>query len=89
MNESALKTAIESRVSSAQKVDYSIWTIGITDDLERRKTEHDNEGKNTRYWNGWKADSETIARNVEKHFLDKGMKGGTGGGDHPTFVYIF
>jgi hypothetical protein len=68
---------------------YNLWYIGITDDPERRKAEHDAAGDNTKHWKCWKADTEAIARNVEKYFIDKGMKGGTGGGEHPTYVYIF
>ena len=82
MQESEIIQAIEGRT-------YHLWYIGITDDLERRKAEHDSAGDSTKYWQSWKADTETIARNVEKYFLDKGMKGGTGGGEHPTYVYIF
>ena len=89
MDELSIKRAIETRVNAAKEKSYSIWTIGITDDVERRKGEHESDGENTKYWQHWKADSETIARNVEAYFLEKGMKGGTGGGDHPTFVYIF
>jgi len=80
MNESEIKSAIEKIVSQ-----YSAWTIGITDDPKRRRTEHDNPD----HWYDWRADTETIARNVEKYFLDKGMKGATGGGEHPNYVYIF
>lgn len=85
MKESEIIQAIEKRVASAQRKDYSIWTIGITDDPNRRRTEHGN----PQYWMEWKADSEEIARSVEKYFLNKGMKGGGGGGDHPNWVYIF
>jgi hypothetical protein len=84
MNESDLIAAIQVGISN-----FNLWTIGITDDPERRKTEHKSKGQNVTYWKDWKADSETIARNVESYFLKKGMKGGSGGGDHPTFVYIF
>ncbi len=83
-SESDIKVAIEMRVKSK----YSIWTIGVTDDPERRKTEH-TENDDTKYWKQWDADSETAARNVEKHFLDKGMKGGGGGGGSADYVYIF
>ena len=85
MKESEIVNAIEKRVKSAKTKKYSIWTIGITDDPKRRKKEHDN----PEYWMEWKADSEAIARKVEAHFLDKGMKGATGGGEHPNYVYIF
>ena len=81
MKESEIKSAIEQIVNKK----YSIWTIGITDGPDRRKTEHGN----PKYWHQWRADTETIARNVEKYFLDKGMKGNTGGGEHPNYVYIF
>lgn len=86
MNESDIKSAIERVVGTTS---YSSWIIGITNDPVRRRKEHDDEGENTKYWHDWKADSETIARNVEKYFQDKGMKGSTGGGEHPTYVYIF
>lgn len=66
-------------------IHFPSWTIGITADPDRRKSEH---GNPTR-WHQWKADSETIARDIEKHFIDKGMKGDTGGGFYPTWVYIF
>ena len=85
MKEDEIKQEIEGRVNHAKKVDYKIWTIGITDDPERRREEHND----PKYWKHWKADTETIARNVEKYFLDKGMKGDTGGGNTPNYVYIF
>ncbi len=68
---------------------YPYWVIGITDDLNRRKKEHAGKNKNVEAWKGWPADTEEIARTVEKYFLDNGMKGGGGGGINPTYVYIF
>ena len=79
-SELAIKAAIENILH-----DYSLWTIGVTDDLVRRKTEHDN----PQHWHQWDADTEIVARNVEKYFLDKGMKGGGGGSGRADFVYIF
>jgi hypothetical protein len=84
MQESEIILAI-----SLGRTSYRLWTIGITDDPKRRKSEHDANGEDTKAWSDWKADTETIARNVEKYFLDKGMKGSTGGGEHPTYVYVF
>lgn len=86
MNKSQIIYAIESRRGTNP---YRIWTIGITSDCARRKSEHEAEGENCKYWSNWKADSEDIARSVETYFLAKGMKGGSGGGDHPTYVYIY
>ena len=80
MNESEIIEGIKNQVKT-----YSSWTIGITADPNDRRAEHGN----PEHWKQWKADSETIARKVEEYFLDKGMKGGAGGGENPTYVYIF
>lgn len=64
---------------------YSIWTIGITANHERRRSEY----SNPQHWHCWDATTESIARSIEKYFLNKGCKGDTGGGFYPTFVYIF
>jgi len=85
MKESEIIKAIENRVMSAKTKKYSLWTIGITNDPDRRRVEHGN----PKYWMQWRADTEAIARNVEKYFLDKGMKGSGGGGENPHYVYIF
>ena len=78
--------AIEDKRGSTS---YSSWTVGVTDDPETRKQQHENDGKNVTYWKHWKTDSEQISRDVESHFLDKGMKGGGGGQGKAGYVYIF
>jgi predicted GIY-YIG superfamily endonuclease len=83
--ESEIKTAIQGVVGS----NYSSWYIGITANPKQRREQHEADGKDTKYWREWKADSETAARNIEAYFLEKGMKGGEGGGDKPTYVYIY
>ena len=80
MNEDEIKRAIE-RLTYR----YSEWTIGITEDPETRRRSH----RNPKGWSQWRANTETVARRIESYYLVKGMKGGTGGGDHPTYVYIF
>ena len=79
-SELAIKAAIEGIIVSP-----SNWTIGVTDDPTRRKSEHGN----PTHWHQWDADTETAARNVEKYFLDKGMKGSGGGSGGADYVYIF
>lgn len=79
-SESAIKSAIEAKVTN-----YSAWTIGVTDDPDRRKREHGNPS----VWYQWDADFEQVARNVEAYFVEKGMKGDTGGGGGADYVYIF
>lgn len=81
--------AIEKRITGA-KAPYSKWYIGVTNDLERRKEEHKKDGKNVKHWKDWKADDEKDARDIEQFYINKKkMKGGTGGGEKPTYVYIF
>jgi len=86
MQQSEIMAAIEQKVGNTK---YDIWTVGITDDPQRRRTEHDGKGDNTKYWKDWGADTETIAKDVEKYFLAKGMNGGPGGSEHPSHVYVF
>lgn len=66
-------------------VHYPSWTIGITDDPNRRRREHSNPAR----WHQWYAVTETSARKVEDYFLGKGMRGAPGGGISPNYVYIF
>ena len=80
LTKAQLIAAIEGKISA-----YSVWTIGITEDPTQRKIKH---GSPT-VWYQWEGESEKTAREVEKHFIDKGCKGGTGGGDRPHWVYIF
>ena len=68
---------------------YPSWYIGITDDPDERKADHKSKGVDVSYWRSWPADSESIARRVERHFLDLGMRGDTGGGKTPKYVYIY
>ena len=70
------------------KSSYEKWQIGVTDDPARRRTEHKNAGHNTEWWHDWNADSEEAARSVERHFLNKGMKGGSGGPGRADYVYV-
>jgi len=85
MQRATIISEIEKRVMSTENKKYSVWTVGITNDTERRKDEHGN----PKYWLDWYAESENDVRTIEKHFLDKGMKGDTGGGNTPDYVYIF
>ncbi len=84
MKKSEIIAAIEAKIGRLE-LNYVAWTIGITDDPQRRKGEHNNPA----LWDDWEADTETIARDVERHFLEKGMKGAPGGGENPNYVYVF
>ena len=89
MDKSQIISEIESRVNDSEEVDYSIWTVGITDTPKVRKDQHDSEGKDVQHWKDWSTNSEKDGRDIEEYFLDKGMKGDTGGGGSASYVYIF
>lgn len=87
--EKVKKTNIEGKSNLQPSEKYTYWTIGITNDPNRRKEEHANNNKNVKHWRSWPADDEENARSAEKCFLDHGMKGSGGGGTNPKYVYIF
>jgi hypothetical protein len=88
MKKADIIEAITSKV-----ITYSLWRIGITHDLAERKIYwRDTEKKDIDHWKDWQADSLSDAQEIEAHFINKGMKGGTGGDLSPNkdvFVYIF
>jgi len=88
-NKSQIISEIESIVSGAKKVDYSIWTVGVTDTPKTRKDKHDSDGKAVKHWKDWSTNSEKDGRDIEEYFLDKGMDGDTGGRGSASYVYIF
>ncbi len=79
-SESGIISEIESKARM-----YKNWTIGITNDPDARKQAHGD----PLTWYQWKAPSEGAARRIERIFLEKGMKGDTGKGEYPTYIYIF
>ena len=79
---------INNHLTTSPKQYYSDYYIGITNDIERRLFDEHNVPRNGHWWIHRIADSETHARDAEKHFLDKGMKGGTGGGGTDC-VYVY
>lgn len=81
MTEQEIKAEIERHINGR----YSVWTIGITDDPDRRKREHGN----PQCWHHWDASTEEVARRIESYFLEKGCKGAGGGGGNANYVYIF
>jgi len=66
---------------------YNNFYVGITDDVQRRLKEHN--VTNEKYCSEKCEDHET-ARAVEKHYIEKGTKGGDGGGDETTiYAYVY
>ena len=69
---------------------YSDFYIGITNDVNRRLFQEHNVNKETMWWAYSTACTKEDAEAVERHFLEKGMKGNTGGvNDESTIVYCY
>lgn len=81
---------IDDLLSKSGKSYFNEFYIGITDNPRRRLFEEHGVSEKNSWWLYIEAiDSET-ARNVEKHYLEKGMRGGTGGGNREShFVYCY
>lgn len=81
---------INEHLQKSTKKYYSDFYIGITNDIERRLFAEHKVSRQYGWWIYREADSKTVAQAVEEYFLDKGMKGDTGGGDNRSFfVYCY
>ena len=89
----ATKSSILATIQGIAGTDYSVWRIGLTHDLAERKADwRDTEKQDVTHWHSWLADSLSDAQDVERHFINKGMEGGTGGDLYAyktVYVYIF
>lgn len=66
------------------------WYVGVATSPTSRLFIDHNVIKKTDKWIYCPADSEEIARSVERHFIEGlSASGGLGGGINPTFVYAY
>jgi hypothetical protein len=69
---------------------YKNCYVGITSDVESRLFGDHNVSEENGRWIYRTASSNSIARDVEKHFVDASMDGGPGGGDYTSkIVYAY
>ena len=69
---------------------YGKFYIGITNDIDRRLFSEHNVPRNGHWRIHREAINKEHAQAVEEHFLAKGMKGDTGGGnDDSVWVYCY
>ncbi len=89
----AIKTSIIMAIESRASSHYGLWRIGLTHDLaERKHYWKDTEDLSVDYWSDWTADSLSDAQDIESHFINKGMKGGSGGNlsaSKTVYLYVF
>jgi hypothetical protein len=69
---------------------YSDWYVGITENAKRRLFEEHGVEKEKDKYISRTATSSSLARLVEKYFLDLGCDGGSGGGDDDAdIIYAY
>ncbi len=69
---------------------YSECYVGIAEDVRGRLFNDHKVLEKGDIWIYRPADSDEVARDTEKNFIAKGMKGGPGGGsDKSTYVYSY
>ncbi|MDE5906199.1 MAG: hypothetical protein K2G66_00995 [Alistipes sp.] len=66
---------IQQHLAKSGKRYYSDFYIGITNDVERRMFKEHNVSKDKAWWIYRTAQSSDIAKKVETHFLEQGMRG--------------
>ena len=81
---------IDEHLRKSGKRYYSEFYIGVSQNAVKRLFEEHHVDKENSWWIYTTAISSEVARQVEKHFLDLGMRGGTGGGDYKSkMVYCY
>ena len=84
--------SIDEHLVKSPKHYYWDFYIGITDNIEERLFGYHKVNKQTDWWIYCNGDSENIARQVENYYLEKGMRGGQGGGKgngQTKYVYCY
>ena len=81
---------IDNHLRCSGKRYYSEFYIGISSDARRRLFQEHHVKEKGSWWIYRTADSSDIARDVERHYLALGMRGGDGGGDESALmVYCY
>ena len=83
---------IDNHLKKSAKRYYRDFYIGITEDVNGRLFGYHKVNRDADWWIYCSADTEEVAREVEKYYLDKGMDGGDGGGrgnGMTRFIYCY
>lgn len=81
---------IDKHLTKSGKRYYSEFYIGISKDAVKRLFDEHHVDQENSWWIYSTAESADVARNVEQHYLDLGMRGGSGGGDkNSKMVYCY
>ena len=81
---------IDNHLKKSGKRYYSEFYVGISNDARRRLFQEHHVQEKGSWWIYRTANSSVIAREVEQHYIDLGMRGGNGGGDDSAvMVYCY
>ncbi|WP_069130042.1 hypothetical protein [Rhodohalobacter halophilus] len=82
--------AIETYIQKCSGNYYREYYVGISEDARNRLFNDHKVDEDAGCWIYDTANSHMAARDVEKHFIAKGMKGGGGGGSEKSdMVYVY
>jgi hypothetical protein len=86
MNYRELIAAVNKRVGPTP---FNLWTIGMTDDSDKRRQQLIDERTDCSCWRDWEADSEKVATSILEHFQNKGMKSEVNGTKKSKYIYSY
>ena len=92
MTEQAIIRDFDEHLKKSGRQYYSEFYVGITNNIEQRLFVEHKVPRSNHWWIYAPADTEAIARNIEKTYLNKGMRGGVGGGTgngDAKYVYCY
>lgn len=92
MTYDAIIEAVDAQILKSGCRYYKEMYVGITNDVERRLFEEHHVNRDENWWIYAPSDTEDVARAVESHYLELGMRGGTGGGvgdGSASWVYCY
>lgn len=84
--------SINNHLKQSSKPFYSDFYVGITEDVKKRLFSEHQVNEKIDWWIYCYADTEEIAREVEKFYIEKGMDGGKGGGKgngETKYIYCY
>lgn len=89
-NYDAIINEVNEHMKSSGKYYFSDFYVGVSHDAAQRLFSEHHVRRDGAWWIYRTAIDADTARRVEKHYLDLGMRGGTGGGDDTSsMVYVY
>ena len=90
MDSKRIISEFQGHLKNSGKRYYSDFYVGVSKDAQERMFDQHKVDKNNNWWIYRTALNSEEARVVEKFFLEKGMRGGDGGGDDSAIqVYCY